>query len=349
MRSLFLFFILFALSVCVKAQVPQKINYQAVARNASGSLISNQQIGVKFTIRSGSFSGSVVYEEQTTSTTNQFGLFTSQIGTGTSTIGQFSSIAWGVGNLFIEVSIDPSGGTNFSTVSNSEFVSVPYALYSKYAENSVAGKSINWLGMFTSVPGPVDTLDAYYNLTNGISFIWNGSNWDTLAKSGGVGPIGPQGLSGINGINCWDSNGDGINDLLEDKNSDGVWDALDCIGSTGPQGPSGLDGATGATGPQGPSGADGLAGATGPQGPSGIDGATGATGPQGPSGLDGAVGATGATGIDGATGTQGPIGPTGLTGATGIDGVTGSTGPQGPSGADGLAGATGPQGPSGLD
>ena len=355
MRKFYLFVFLIALFTA-SAQVPQKINYQAVARTSGGVLITNQPIGVKFSIHSGSISGVIVYEEQSIQNTNQFGLFTAQIGTGTPVTGSFAAIPWSSGNLFIEVSIDPSGGSNYISVSNSEFISVPYALYSKYAENSTPGKSINWLGMYTNIPTPSDTLDAYYNLSNGISFIWNGLSWDTLAKSGLAGATGPQGPSGADGLA-------GATGPQGPSGADGL------AGATGPQGPSGADGLAGATGPQGPSGADGLAGATGPQGPTGLTGATGAagtngtngvtgaTGPQGPSGADGLVGATGpqgpsgADGLAGATGPQGPTGLTGATGAAGINGTngaTGATGPQGPSGADGLAGAIGPQGPTGL-
>ncbi|MFN5460783.1 MAG: hypothetical protein ACK5AY_12800, partial [Bacteroidota bacterium] len=307
------YFLIFFLSIIISgAQTPEKINYQAVARSSSGALLVNQTIGIKFSIRTGSASGTLVYEEQSLQTTNQFGLFTTQIGSGTPTSGTFSSIPWSSGNIFLEVSIDPNGGTNFNSISNTQFISVPYALYSKYAENGSPGKSINWLGMFSSPPSPADTLDSYYNLSNGISFIWNGANWDTIAKSGIQGATGPQGPSGANGLA-------GATGPQGPSGIDGV---------TGAQGPSGIDGVTGATGPQGPSGADGLAGATGPQGPSGIDGVTGATGPQGPSGVDG---------VTGATGPQGP---------SGADGLAGATGPQGPSGIDGVTGATGPQGPS---
>lgn len=42
----------------------------------------------------------------------------------------------------------------------------------------------------------------------------------------------------LSGINCWDSNGNRINDLSEDLNNDGVFDALDCQGDIGGQGTS---------------------------------------------------------------------------------------------------------------
>jgi len=57
----------------------------------------------------------------------------------------------------------------------------------------------------------------------------------TLAKFGtGVADSlkGSNGIDGTNGINCWDLNGDGVQDASEDINSDGQWDALDCQGSS---------------------------------------------------------------------------------------------------------------------
>jgi|GEM_PF-6171098 len=62
---------------------------------------------------------------------------------------------------------------------------------------------------------------------------------------------------GLPGINCWDLNGNRINDLEEDKNFDGEYNALDCQGFTG------QTGATGATGPPGgPRGEQGTPGAS---------------------------------------------------------------------------------------
>lgn len=73
-------------------------------------------------------------------------------------------------------------------------------------------------------------------------------SWDALDCRGLAGPVGPagpagpagaNGLNGANGINCWDSNGDGIDDPGEDTNGDGVWNADDCKGPKGDPGPPG--------------------------------------------------------------------------------------------------------------
>jgi hypothetical protein len=42
-----------------------------------------------------------------------------------------------------------------------------------------------------------------------------------------------NGTNGLNGLNCWDIDGDGIQDASEDINNDGNWNALDCQGSGG--------------------------------------------------------------------------------------------------------------------
>src|ERR1051325_10907788 len=121
-------------------------------------------------------------------------------------------------------------------------------------------------------------------------FYWNTttSQWISLCQvSGATGPTGASGSNGNNGINCWDLNGNGINDPSEDINGDNQWNSQDCQGATG---------ANGATGPQGPTGANGVTGSTGPQGPTGANGPTGSNGATGPTGPQGPTGNNGANG-----------------------------------------------------
>jgi hypothetical protein len=121
---------LFLLSAQLKAQAPDALNYQGVARDASGSIIPDQSIGLEFTIVQGSSTGTIVYQETQTSTTNEFGLFTVAIGTGTQ-VGSntFASIDWGANNEFLEVGMDPAGGTNYTQMGTHQLLSVPYAFY----------------------------------------------------------------------------------------------------------------------------------------------------------------------------------------------------------------------------
>src|SRR4051812_26608954 len=75
------------------SQAPQGMNYQAIARSNAGAILPNQNIGIRFTITNGN-GGVVLYQETDSAVTNQFGLFTLRVGSGTPVSGIFSSITW---------------------------------------------------------------------------------------------------------------------------------------------------------------------------------------------------------------------------------------------------------------
>ena len=108
--------LLLALFPAVKlvAQTPQLINYQAVARNATGQIIPSQNVGVRFSVLEGSVNGTELYKETHSTTTNNFGLFTLSIGSGTVATGTFNAIDWATGTKFLKVEIAPAGGTNYT-------------------------------------------------------------------------------------------------------------------------------------------------------------------------------------------------------------------------------------------
>jgi hypothetical protein len=124
---------LFALlTVAALSQSPQKLTYQAILRNAQGNLIQNGNVGMRFKILQGSETGLVVYSETFSTITNVNGLVSVTIGTGT-TSNIFDSINWAQGPYFLQSETDPFGGTNYSITGVSQFMSVPYALYSEKA------------------------------------------------------------------------------------------------------------------------------------------------------------------------------------------------------------------------
>lgn len=139
MKSIFisLLFVLTALGAL--AQAPQAINYQAKARAANGNTLTNQAIGVKMTILESSAVGTPVYTEVHAVSTDEFGIFTLQIGQGTPIIGLFPQIDWGSNIHYLKVELDATGGTNYQEMSVSQFVAVPYALYAETAGNGGGG------------------------------------------------------------------------------------------------------------------------------------------------------------------------------------------------------------------
>jgi hypothetical protein len=135
MKKLCLYLIAVTFVTIVYAQTPQAVNYQAVARDNSGTPLANTALGVKISILSGSSSGTLVYSESFAVTTNQLGLFNIEIGRGSVLSGTFASINWGVNTYFAKVEIDPSGGTTYQLLGTSQLLSVPYALYAENVKN----------------------------------------------------------------------------------------------------------------------------------------------------------------------------------------------------------------------
>ena len=132
-RILLLLFV-FVLVASMQADA-QQLNYQAIARNANGVALTFRDVGIRLSIRDGSPIGSIVYSESRNIRTNQFGLFTVIIGSpgASSVLGSMASINWISGNKYLQVEIDPEGGTNYFQAGTSQLQAVPYALFANAA------------------------------------------------------------------------------------------------------------------------------------------------------------------------------------------------------------------------
>ena len=292
------------------AQAPDGVNYQAVIRNLSGTLVANTTIAIRIQIKQTSASGTIVFQERHSVTTSAQGVVNLVIGQGTLLGGNFSTINWATGPYFVGLGVSFTNGTNYLDYGYQQLMSVPYALYAKNA-----GNQLNQWRYGTTVPAAVlGTLgDFYLNMTNGN--VYYKSNATTWTLTGNI--TGPAGAAGATGA----------------------------TGAQGIQGVAGPSGAAGATGAQGIQGLTGPVGVAGPTGPIGLTGPIGATGTQGIQGLTGPAGANGAQGIQGL---PGPSGASGSNGTNGTNGAVGATGPAGPTGLTGPAGAQGIQGATGL-
>jgi len=139
MKKVFSFLAAVLLTASVFAQSPEIVSYQAVIRNSSQALVTNTKVGMKISILQGSESGTAVYAETQTPTTNVNGLVSIEIGTGTVVNGSFSTINWAKGPYFIKTETDPTGGTNYTIIGTSRLLSVPYSLHAKTAESISGG------------------------------------------------------------------------------------------------------------------------------------------------------------------------------------------------------------------
>ena len=143
MKNIYSVFASLLLTASVWAQAPQKMSYQAVIRNSSNALITSTPVGMKISILQGSPTGTAVYVETQTPSTNANGLVSLEIGTGTVITGTFSAINWSAGPYFIKTETDPTGGTAYTIAGTNELMSVPYALFSA---NARVGGFIHYLG-----------------------------------------------------------------------------------------------------------------------------------------------------------------------------------------------------------
>ncbi len=120
------------------AQVPSGIKYQAVARDASGAILPNQSVNIRLSILSGP-GGNPAYVEAHKVGTNDFGLFSVDLGRGVPLTGDFDLVPWANANMWLKVEFDPQGGSNYTPMGESELLTVPYAMYAKGVDVSLLG------------------------------------------------------------------------------------------------------------------------------------------------------------------------------------------------------------------
>jgi hypothetical protein len=158
------------LTIVVSGQPTNKMNYQAVARNASGNILANQNISVRVTIEDGS-GGTPLYVETHSPTTNQFGLFSLQIGGGSVVSGNYNTISWSTGNQWLMIEMDPAGGSSYTNMGESQLLSVPFAIYSASGGTTYSpGTGIDITGTTISLDNTAVTAGTYGDANNYSTF-----------------------------------------------------------------------------------------------------------------------------------------------------------------------------------
>jgi len=216
MKNFYTLLLFLFATVSTFAQAPEKMSYQAVLRDGTNTLLTNQEVGMQISILQTSITGTSVYLETQTPTTNINGLVSIEIGTGTSS-DDFSVIDWSAGPYFIKTATDPTGGTSYTITGTSQLMSVPFAMYAKTSGSSTPGPQ-----------GPTGAAGA-----SGVTGA-DGAN----GEKGATGDQGAQGIQGETGS----AGVDGTNGDNGDQGIQGI------------QGTAGTDGDTGVTGDQGAAG-----------------------------------------------------------------------------------------------
>lgn len=123
-------------------QVPQGMNYQAVARDAQGAILADESIDIIISLatdREGK-----VYVEHHQIQTNKFGVFTMIIGEGSASFGAFDKVPWSENEIWMQLDIKSRYESEYVTISNSKMLSVPYAFHAgtatRLSEGSGTGR-----------------------------------------------------------------------------------------------------------------------------------------------------------------------------------------------------------------
>jgi hypothetical protein len=192
MKKLYTFLAAILLTATTFAQTPEKMSYQAVVRDSGDALVTNQAVGMQISILQTTATGTAVYVETQTPTTNVNGLVTLEIGTGSVVSGDFTTIDWSADSYFIKTETDPTGGTSYTITGTSQLLSVPYALHAKTAESvtSTCGLSIGdtyqgGIIFYLDASGCHGLIAAPGDQSTSAAW-WNGSNMDTRAYGSGL-------------------------------------------------------------------------------------------------------------------------------------------------------------------
>jgi uncharacterized protein (TIGR02145 family) len=153
------------LSAITFAQGPNKMSFQTVLRNSQGKLVLNKSIGVRLSILQSTSTGTAVYVETHTKSSNANGLLTLEVGSGSVATGTFSTIDWSQGPYFLQTEMDVNGGANYTISGVTEFVSVPYAKMAENANNAKISDAVK------TVANGANVGDMNY---------WNGATWVPL-------------------------------------------------------------------------------------------------------------------------------------------------------------------------
>ena len=137
MRTLLAILLIVPLSFSLmQAQSPTLMNYQGLARDFEGKVLAERELSLRISILKNGPSGTDVFSELHQVVTNQYGLFTLQVGGGEIRQGSLDAVKWGQGSYWLQVEMDENGGNNYVILGATQLLSVPYALYSTHSETA---------------------------------------------------------------------------------------------------------------------------------------------------------------------------------------------------------------------
>ena len=193
--SALMYLLIFIFAFKTYSQIPQGFSYQAVIRNSSGQPLVSQSVKVQISLTDQAGT-TIHYKETHTITTSPLGIVTLTVGGGEVVQGSFSTIPWQNGDVYIKIEVDPSGGTNYTSLGLTKLTSVPYALYAASGTPGPQGPA--GPAGATGATGPTGPAGRLVDGSKGQTLTNDGTTWvatNAITVNGqnvGIGTLIPQ-------------------------------------------------------------------------------------------------------------------------------------------------------------
>ncbi|MBT8326756.1 MAG: Ig-like domain-containing protein, partial [Bacteroidia bacterium] len=123
-------------------QTTQSFHYQSILRDLTGTVVSNEDLGIQVSIIQTFPNYDTVYAELFTKNSGFSGQIDLAVGQGDSISGDYNSIKWGQGSFVIDVAIALGGGSNYTITNTQPLTSVPYSIWSNTAGGAQSTRAV---------------------------------------------------------------------------------------------------------------------------------------------------------------------------------------------------------------
>ncbi|MCH2081452.1 MAG: hypothetical protein MK226_03625, partial [Saprospiraceae bacterium] len=156
-----------------------------------GQPIPNKEIDIRISLLENADNSDLLFQEFHKVSSNELGLFDLIIGRGRATVAEFSEVPWSQKEVWIEIAIRENNTQNYQILSNSQLLSVPYAMHSGSADEIISKDPISFTGPFWKTTGNNGSLPQFHFIGNvdakDLNFRTDNQNRLTIQANGDVG------------------------------------------------------------------------------------------------------------------------------------------------------------------
>lgn len=177
-----------------QTNIPQLVNFQAVARDDKNQPIIKKPIQIKLIILQGGSKGTPVYGAIYEDSTNEYGEFTRLLGSDpTYSIPNiptnFTAIPWQKGDMWVSIEYKGNIAGSFKSIGLFQYLSQPYSFASKYAEKLNVPATNGQVLAYNGTDWAAKTIDQPV-----LSKVATSGKWDDLEGK----PVVPSSTSQLN-------------------------------------------------------------------------------------------------------------------------------------------------------